>query len=737
MQDPKHWGAHVDDWDTLAYVADVCEDLLPTVSNPGARIDPDSKLKTLGKVPSLYNASGMVSGIGKWVERKARPADITRWSGVPDYGICLQTRRVRALDVDIEDPEVAAQVFAVITKHFGEVPFRSRADSAKFLSAFWMPGEFTKRVLRTASGAIEFLADGQQFIAAGTHPKGARYHWAGGTPTAFPEIDRARFEQCWAELMDKFATEEVIEYGTTRGIKEARRDVDVDDPVADFLHMEGWVLSANGDGRLNIRCPFHEEHSTESADDTATQYMPKGVGGFDQGHFKCLHAHCTGRNDGEYLSKLGVFAQQFEILPPVVYEGPEEAQLPEFQRNPRSGQILVTINNVVLALRASIWLGVEVARDEFRDELMVTPVGRKAWRQFKDADFTRIRMQLAHKGLDASLELTKEAVNLVGDERRFDSAIAWLKNEVPEWDGVARIETFYSTVFGVAQDDYARALGQYTWTALAGRVLDPGCKVDMVPIIQGGQGLGKSQVVAAMVPDESFFTEIDLSDRDDNLSRLMRGKLIAELSELKGLHNRDIEAVKSFVTRRHEQWIPKYREFATTFPRRLLFMGTTNADVFLADVTGNRRWLPITATKADAAWVKANRDQLWAEARDLWERAGVLFSEVEHLATEHHDKYKDHDEWEEVIEAYLNNAEARAWEGEVFDPVAPIKVSDVLSGALGLQVQHINKREQQRVATVMKSLGYARWQGRYAGEKYRAWVNPNWEWVVAGGVVKK
>ena len=144
-----------------------------------------------------------------------------------------------------------------------------------------------------------------------------------------------------------------------------------------------------------------------------------------------------------------------------------------------------------------------------------------------------------------------------------------------------------------------------------------------------------------MVPSEQFFTELDLAVRDDDMSRLMRGKLVAELGELKGLHNRDIEAVKAFITRRFENWIPKFREFSTTFPRRLVFIGTTNRKEFLADDTGNRRWLPLEChgvdvgvgtPKADVAYLEQHRLQLWAEARELWTADGVQYRVAEDLA---------------------------------------------------------------------------------------------------------
>ena len=727
MTSSKQWGATPDDWAALADVAGLTEDLLPVVSNPGARVSPDSKLQALGKVPSLFNGNGEVVGIAKWTKKTSTHRDIDRWSQNPDLGICIQTRVVRALDVDIDDVDTVREIVGIIGKHLGYLPNRMRDDSAKCLMAFTLPGNFTKRILKTANGAIEFLATGQQFIACGTHPKGARYEWLAGTPYDFPEVSVEAFEACWAELMHKFATEEVV-YSAGTQLKAVRRKVDANDDLADYLTSQGWVLSESHDGRLNITCPFEHEHSGPSADDTATQYMPAGVGGFEVGRFHCLHAHCANRGQGDFVEAVGYIAAQFEIVETPEGEIENPGEMPMFVRNPESGKILTNLRNAMLALRAPAWCGVDIAQDQFRDELMLTPAGKTEWRAFRDADYARLRLQLEGKGLALGVELLKEAVGLRADENRFDSAQLWLENEVPAWDGVERIETFYPRVFGAEDTPYARAVGLYTWTALAGRVLDPGCKADMVPILRGPQGLRKSSAVAAIVPHHDFFTELDLSVRDDDMSRLMRGKLVAELGELKGLHNREVEAVKAFITRRYENWIPKYREFATNFPRRLLFIGTTNRHEFLADDTGNRRWLPLEcagvdvgedAPKADVGAVERDRLQLWAEARERWTACGVLWQEAERLAGAEHDQYRITDSWEEVVREWLTEFDDLT---ESHNGDRPLHSHEIMVGALRMDPKGVKRGDEMRLGSVMSALGYGRRVRRVSGRNVKVWV---------------
>lgn len=727
MSDSR-WGATPDEWASLSLVAGLTPDLLPVVSNPGARVSPNSNLKTLGKVPSLYNPSGEVVGIAKWTEKTATEKDIDRWAAQPDYGICLQTRVVRALDIDIDDEAIVSSIVELIAglcNFKAPLAIRTRADSSKILVAFRLDGDFTKRILKTDSGNIEFLANGQQFIAAGTHPKGAKYTWRDGFPADFPELTRDEFEAIWAVLMERYAIEEVVEYGAGRVLREQRREVALVDDTADWLKAKGWVKSKTRDGRLNIRCPFEGEHSGASADDTATQYMPRGVGGFEVGHFRCLHAHCAKRSDGDFLEKLGVDIDDFDVvleeqrvtLVPAVVDGKKvDVLLPAFAKDLK-GNLLTTLPNVVLALRSHDWFGCEVARDAFRDCIMLTPTGTRQWREFTDADYTRLRLQLATKGLrGVSAEMLRDAIALIADENVFDSARLWLEQEVPAWDGVERIERWYIDTFGCEDSPYVRAVGLYTWTALAGRVLEPGCKCDMVPILSGSQGIGKTECVAAIAPAREMFTELDLAAHDDNLSRLMRGRLVGEFGELRGLQTKELEAIKSFITRRWENWVPKYKEFAITFPRRILFFGTTNKTQVLADDTGNRRWLPLQCHRADVARVVRDRAQLWAEARERWTAEGVVWEGAQTLAVDQHNAYRVVDTWEEPIAAWVGVQFADARGQQVFT------TPQVLHGALGIEARNMRRADEMRISGVMKSLGFTHSRTMHGGKREWRWV---------------
>jgi hypothetical protein len=178
----QYWGATPEEWDHFSRVLGLTSDLLPVVSNPHAVISAHSMLSSLGKTPSLYNRDRQVIGIPNWTSHITTEEEIARWSAEPDYGICVITRALRAIDVDVTDPASAAAIRAFLREQGWVLPERTRRNSPKFLQIFRLPGNLPKRTMQVAGGVIEFLATGQQFVACGTHPSGARYEWVGGLP---------------------------------------------------------------------------------------------------------------------------------------------------------------------------------------------------------------------------------------------------------------------------------------------------------------------------------------------------------------------------------------------------------------------------------------------------------------------------------------------------------------------------------------------------------------------------
>lgn len=94
-------------------------------------------------------------------------------------------------------------------------------------------------------------------------------------------------------------------------------------------------------------------------------------------------------------------------------------------------------------------------------------------------------------------------------------------------------------------------------------------------ILEGAQGRGKSSAVAILF-GSAFFSDslppIGTKDANDHL----RGKWCIEIPELSAMGKADVESIKAFISRRVERYRRPYDRTETVYPRRCVFIGTTN-----------------------------------------------------------------------------------------------------------------------------------------------------------------
>lgn len=718
------YGASREDWQHFADTMGLAQHLLPVVCNPNAKLSPNSTMSSVGRSPSVYNSYRTVGGLPKWTRHEATPAEVKQWQREPDYGICIQCREIRAIDIDIPNAAVTKQVIAAVENVLGfKLPLRGRTGVGKGLLAFRLEHPWPKRVIPTDHGPIEWLGDGQQFVACGSREDGSRYVWR-ALPDEFPLLTVEQATAVWDHLCLLFANGEP----TIARQRKAREDINLSltDERASWL-ADSWEIYDEGDaGQLYLRCPFEDHHTTESGI-TATAYFPAGSGGYERGHWVCLHSHCAGREDHDFDEASGYATDWLVKLPATPDEGKppadgeppvEDRPWPMFTR--KGGKIEATRRNLSLFMQREDLCGMWIAYDQFLDQIVWAPSdqlkGRQQWRAFQDEHYVDIVIMAESRGFAPfGMETARAVLMHTAKVHAMDSAQEWLSRQT--WDGVPRVHDFLTRYMGCEDSEYATAVSCYIWTALAGRVITPGVQADMAPVFIGQQGARKTSAVRAMAPGEDTYVEVDLSVRDTDLSRKMRGKLVGELEELRGLNTREIGAIKAWITRRFEDWVPKYREFAMKFPRRLVLFGSGNEQGFLTDPTGERRFLPFIAGVAgtiDPEGIVAVRDQLWAEGAVMYRAQGVMWQDAERLAKAEHHKFKMRDAWEPLVSAWLKSERGIGlgvggvkWGG------APFFTADALA-AVGVQPQHINKMAEVRIARVLTSLGYTDLGGAWA-----------------------
>ena len=210
-------------------------------------------------------------------------------------------------------------------------------------------------------------------------------------------------------------------------------------------------------------------------------------------------------------------------------------------------------------------------------------------------------------------------IELLLFNRKRDPYKEMLTNTV--WDGVPRIDTFFSKYFGTLDDAYHRMVARCFWVSLAARGVKPGSKVDFMLVLEGDEGINKSSIVKAIGGDYTLApTRPDLMTNENELRKMHQASIV-ELPELIGLIGQDAEMVKGFITTTEDSIRPLFGKKAFPNPRGFVFVGTTNKRRYLDYDMGERRFLPVAVHKnIDIVKIKLDREQLFAEAVDRYKK---------------------------------------------------------------------------------------------------------------------
>ncbi|MEC4167335.1 VapE domain-containing protein [Pseudomonas sp. MS-1(2024)] len=364
-----------------------------------------------------------------------------------------------------------------------------------------------------------------------------------------------------------------------------------------------------------------------------------------------------------------------------------------------NGSLIAHMQNVELILgNDERWAGV-ITFSAFSSKIVKlrTPPYGGGTGDWGDIDDIRVMKWLAQQyNLRVKASSVIEAVSVVAHDNSFHPVRNYL-NKL-EWDRVPRLDTWLTTVMGVAQSGYSAKVGKRWMISAVARVMRPGCKADSVMILEGGQGEGKSTAMSILGGDWFMDTPFALGDKDG--FQAIRGKWIIELGELDSFNKAESTKAKQFFSASTDTYRESYGRRTNDVPRQCVFVGTTNQDEYLKDATGNRRYWPVACTKVDLEQLREIRDQLWAEAMFCYEAGEIWWVNRDETAmfSEAQDERFVVDEWEGPILNWLEESQI----GETTSG------SEVLASALKLDFGHWGKPEQMRVGAIMHRLGWRR-----------------------------
>jgi predicted P-loop ATPase len=320
-------------------------------------------------------------------------------------------------------------------------------------------------------------------------------------------------------------------------------------------------------------------------------------------------------------------------------------------------------------------------------------------RAVEDADVLTFLEYLQARLTSLSSGIAHEVVAARARESRFHPIRDYLESHC--WDHEPRVGGWLATYLGAEANPYTAKIGRMFLVSMVARVMQPGCKVDHMMILEGPQSIGKSKACAIL--GGTWFSDSlpDLHNDPVRVSQHLRGKWLIEVGELSATRRADAEAQKAFITRQIEAFTPKYGRGEVREPRQCVFIGTTNpegANEYLKDQTGGRRFWPVLVTTIDTVGLTRDRDQLFAEAYHMYQAEENWWPtpefEREHMRPEQEAR-READAWGEPIQQWLSRLCA-----------SEVTLVEVARGALAMQVERLSRPYQQRIASCLREAGW-------------------------------
>lgn len=171
------------------------------------------------------------------------------------------------------------------------------------------------------------------------------------------------------------------------------------------------------------------------------------------------------------------------------------------------------------------------------------------------------------------------------------------KLDVLEWDGVERLDEYLIESVKAVDNAFTREVTRKTIVAMVMRAYRPGTKFELMPILVGQQGGGKSTafrslMYAVLGTADLYDDSLKMGDTSKDGMLSLNNAWIVEYSELRAVKGFTIEDMKALVTSDKDSYRKPYATDVTVNPRKCIMIGTTNEtpQQLLNDSGGNRRW---------------------------------------------------------------------------------------------------------------------------------------------------
>ena len=378
----------------------------------------------------------------------------------------------------------------------------------------------------------------------------------------------------------------------------------------------------------------------------------------------------------------------------------------DFECDSHDNIIKTSFLNMRIALAR---LNCRVQHNEFSGQDLVNGV------PLDDVSLVEIREMIQRQfRFTPSPDHTFDSVRLVARDNAFHPVRDYIDSL--KWDKTRRIPGWLSTYAGAEKSEYVDAVGRILLVAAIRRVRQPGCAFDTIVVLEGAQGTGKSTLIRKLaVRPEWFSDSVPLNGNSKEFIENSAGKWIIEASELASIRRADVQSLKGQITRKTDAARLAYGRMRTERPRQCIIVGSTNDSTYLADTTGNRRFLPVRCGDICLDDLTPELiDQLWAEAACLEEAETpvALPQELWGEAASQNEERELDEPWFEELSPLLDSLTGNVAVGEI-------------CMALGIPIERQSRITSSRIRAVMIKLGWEWRMRRFDDRRLRVWEKGN------------
>lgn len=332
----------------------------------------------------------------------------------------------------------------------------------------------------------------------------------------------------------------------------------------------------------------------------------------------------------------------------------QQAQQPDkFIRNGNGSLNTHSASNVATILEDDHEFKGRFKFNEFTNQVNVFDHEERTTRKLKEFDETSLQIQIERKyRYVPTTNAVHKGIEQAAHANCYNPIHQWITRA--KWDGVKRVAIFFIDYLGAEDCEYTRAVTETWFTGLIARAYKPGVKLDIIPVLIGKQGLGKSSLIKTLVPEEYFTDELKSLGREKDDLITIHDTWIVELGEMKAAKHTDNRTAKAFLVATSDKIRLPYGHMVEDFPRSNVFIGTANEKELLTDLTGNRRYFPISCEP----------DRITKKAPGVHDHENKEIAQV--LAEAHHLYFKDHHSLE-MPESMQPEIERRQGEATQYD----------------------------------------------------------------------